>query len=159
MSLQTHDLIREVRAALPAGLPFVIYGGALRDRYLGYPINDIDVAISTDPDPDWGFVPAHDTSLPGYEGTHLDSVWTNGRINLAVFYRGVDAPYLSRYCDIGLCQIAVDKWGLICFTEHFQTDVANRTLTRIEPRPNLNHFHKLMARFAERGFTEGEHRA
>lgn len=149
------ELYHEVEQAL-GHRAFTIYGGALRDTVLGYPINDIDVATNYGPELGTGFTPLRDDSLPDYEGTNLAEVWTNGRINVAVFFGPIDPETVANYCDIGLCQIAMDQ-NLVHYTPHFTRDVENRTLTRIEPRPNLNHFEKLMTRFAERGFKEGDH--
>ena len=138
-----------------AGGKGIIYGGALRDAFLGAPIKDIDIAVENtgaNREAIEAFVSARRDFDPvetsGLLGTTVHSqelhyghfpdvvqsltVETVGQIPVNFVMLDMGQPLTMRLvterCDFGICQIAMSNGGFFV-TEEWYTDYRNKTFT------------------------------
>ena len=123
----------------------IVYGGCLRDTVTGYgPVKDIDIAVQNTKDNLLAIVAFYTT----YGSSHLEQYIGYGNfpdVFASVQVERPDAPTVNfvvlsddfpftptdvaERCDFGICQIAMDSFGLTYRTGAFAADLANYTFT------------------------------
>lgn len=121
------DALEEIDSMLPGA---AVYGGFLRDAYLGLPYNDVDIAVQTGTHNlrKLGFEIQDLEGFNDYDHDHIAGVWRRGELNVIEFSMNVSARSMNDYVDLGICKIAWSMWDGLVIDPRFLDDVNNKTL-------------------------------
>lgn len=108
---------------------FTVFGGALRDTFLGRPVRDIDIAINQGSMVPRGAVQISNHDFGSYEDAKIDSVYELGELNIILFADNIGPEVMNKYVDIGLCAVAWSPLQGLHQSTRFYTDMFKKTLT------------------------------